>query len=332
MWRRRRSAVASPDRPEEPRRRRRDAPERIIAAVRGEQALGVLDASSDAVLVVAADGSVAYANAMAADVFAAPTTVLAGQPADLLVPQLAGVVQALRERRAAGDLTVGPVADGTELGALRLDGSRFPATVWVTPLQTRRGMLLAATIRDLTRQHETDARLQRFAARAQERQSVAAAVLGAVSEVALVLADANGRITAANRSAEKLLGYRAEELAGLPTTRLSDEDEVAVAAGELGLPAGSDPLLEMARSGLRTGQDWVFLTKDGTRRPVSLRVSAVGDPREPSGFVYVASERAVAWEPVLAGRSGGDRLLLELDDAPTRALRWQVGGGWARRR
>jgi PAS domain S-box-containing protein len=331
MWRLRRSAVASPDRPEEPRRRR-DAPERIVAALRGEQALGVLDASSDAVLVVAADGSVAYANAMAAEVFAASTTVLAGQPADLLVPQLAGVVQSLRLRRAAGDLTVGPVGEATELGALRLDGSRFPATVWATPLQTRRGLLVAATIRDLTRQHETDARLQRFAARAQEHQNLAAAVLAAVTEVALVLADANGRITAANRAAEKLLGYRAEELAGLPTTRLSDEDELAVAAGELRLPAGSDPLLEMARSGLRTGQDWVFLTKDGARRPVSLRVSAVGDPRDPSGFVYVASERAVAWEPVLAGRSSGDRLLLELDDAPTRALRWQVGGGWARRR
>jgi PAS domain S-box-containing protein len=303
-----------------------------MTGLRGEQALGVLDTSSDAVLVVAADGAVAYANAMAADVFAAPTTVLVGQPADLLVPQLAGVVQSLRQRRAAGDLTVGPVGEGAELGALRLDGSRFPATVWVTPLRTRRGMLVAATIRDLTRRHETDVRLQRFAARAQEHQDVAAAVLAAVSEVALVLADGRGRITAANRAAEKLLGYRAEELVGLPTTRLSDEGELAVAAGELGVPADSDPLLEMARSGLPTGQDWMFVTKDGARRAVSLRVSAVGDPRDPSGFVYVATERAAAWEPVLAGRSGGDRLLLELDDAPTRALRWQVGGGWARRR
>jgi PAS domain S-box-containing protein len=284
------------------------------------------------VLVVAAEGAVARANAMAAEVFAAPTTVLAGQPADLLVPQLAAVVQSLRERRLAGDLTVGPAGEGTELGALRLDGTRFPATVWVTPLRTRRSMLVAATVRDLTRQQETDARLQRFAARAQEHQDLAASVLAAVTEVVLVLADGHGRIIAANRAAQKLLGYRAEELVGLPTTRLSDHDDAVGAAAELGLPAGCDPLLEMARSGLPTGQDWVFVTKDGDRRPVSLRVNAVGDPRDPSGFVYVASERQAAWEPVLAARAGGDRLLLELDDAPTRALRWQVGGGWARRR
>jgi len=49
--------------------------------------------------------------------------------------------------------------------------------------------------------------------------------------------------------------------------------------------------------------------------------------------VITATERVAAWESVLAGaRGSGDRLLLELDDAPTRALRWQVGGGWARRR
>jgi PAS domain S-box-containing protein len=326
-----RSTVSPEDRPEVAPKRR-DRPERIVAALRGEQALGILDASSDAVLAVAADGTVAYANAMAAEVFAAPTAVLVGQPADLLLPHLAGVVQALRARRATGDLTAGPAGEGGELTALRMDGSRFPAGVWVTPLGTRRGMLVAATVRDLTSRQETDARLQRFATRAKEHEDAVRAVLTAVTEVAVVLADGHGRITAANRAAERLLGYRGGELAGVPTTRLSDPDDLAAAAAELGLAAGADPLVELARSGLPTAQEWTWLSKDGERRPVALRVSAVGDPREPSGFVCVATERTPSWEPVMAARTGGDRLLLELDDAPTRALRWQVGGGWARRR
>ncbi len=119
------------------------------------RALGILDASSDAVLAVAPDGSVAAANAMAAEVFAAPTAVLVGQPADLLVPQLASVVRTLKDRRHAGDLTAGPAGEGSDLSAIRLDGTRFPASVWVTPLRTRRGLLVAATVRDLTRRHET---------------------------------------------------------------------------------------------------------------------------------------------------------------------------------
>lgn len=325
------STVSPEDRPEAPPKRR-DRPERLVAALRGDQALAVLDASSDAVLAIAADGTVAYANAMAAEVFAAPTAVLVGQPADLLLPHLAGVVLALRTRRATGDLTAGPAGEGGELSALRMDGSRFPATVWVTPLTTRRGMLVAATVRDLTSRHESDARLQRFATRAQEREDAVSAVLAAVTEVALVLTDGRGRITSANRAAERMLGYRGGELAGMATTSLSDPDDLTAAAAELGLPTGADPLVELARSGLPTAQEWTWLTKDGQRRPVALRVSAVGDPRDPSGFVCIATERVPSWEPVMAARTGGDRLLLELDDAPTRALRWQVGGGWARRR
>jgi PAS domain S-box-containing protein len=327
----RRTADAALDEPEE--RSHRDRPDRILAALRGEQALSILDASGDAVLVVASDGSVAYANAMAAEVFAAPTTVLAGQPADLLVPQLAGVVRALADRRAAGDLTAGPAGEGSELNALRLDGTRFPATVWVTPLHTRRGLLVAATVRDLTRQQETDTRLQRFASRAHERQDLANALLAGVTEAALLVTDARGRITATNRAAQKLLGYRTGELVGVPTTRLCDEDDLAAAAADLGVQPGCDPLLELARAGLPTAQDWTWRTKDGDRRAVAVRVTPVGDSADPAGFVITATERAAAWEPVLAGpRSSGERLLLELDDAPTRALRWQVGGGWARRR
>jgi PAS domain S-box-containing protein len=327
----RRIGDAAPDRPEE--RHRRERAERIVAGLRGEQALGILDASGDAVLVIGSDGAVAYANAMAAEIFAAPTTLLAGQPADLLVPQLASVVHALTDRRASGDLTSGPAGEGTELAALRLDGTRFPATVWVTPLHTRRGMLVAATIRDLTRQQENDTRVHRFATRAHEHQDLANALLAGVTETALLVTDAHGRITATNRAAQKLLGYRTGELVGVPTSRLCDEDDLAAAAAELGVRPGCDPLLELARSGLPTAQDWTWRTKDGDRRPVSLRVTPVGDSRDPTGFVLSATERAVAWEPVLAGpRSSGERLLLELDDAPTRALRWQVGGGWARRR
>ena len=59
------STVSAEDRPEAASKRR-DRPERLVAGLRGEQALGILDASSDAVLAVGADGTVAYANAMAA--------------------------------------------------------------------------------------------------------------------------------------------------------------------------------------------------------------------------------------------------------------------------
>ena len=45
-------------------------------------------------------------------------------------------------------------------------------------------------------------------------------MLAAVSEVAVLVTHVCGRATAANRAAEKLLGYRRDELLGLTTTRL----------------------------------------------------------------------------------------------------------------
>src|SRR5919202_323808 len=96
--------------------------------------------------------------------------------------------EAPRRRDRPERIVGGLAGEGGELSALRMDGSRFPATVWVTPVATRRGMLVAATVRDLTGRHETDARLQRFAARAQEHEDAVRAGLGAVTEGALVLA------------------------------------------------------------------------------------------------------------------------------------------------
>jgi len=70
----------------------------------------------------------------------------------------------------------------------------------------------------------------------------------------------------------------------------------------------------------------------GERRPVSLRITAIGNRTDPSGFVCVAEDRSFAWSPVGSAAGTTDRLLLDLDDAETRSLRWQVGGSrYARR-
>lgn len=141
-----------------------------------------------------------------------------------------------------------------------------------------------------------------------------------------------------NRAAERLLDYSAGELVGKSTLCLYDPDDIAVAAAELGLEPGLDPLLEITRSGLpNLGlpnlQEWAYLTKDGRRCPVSLKIIAIGDRRNPSGFACVANDLTLGWQPIAASGASSDRLLRELDDAPTRTLRWQVGGsGFARRR
>jgi PAS domain S-box-containing protein len=325
-----------------------DVPIRAAARLRGDEALSLLDASSDAVIGLDAFARVAFANTVAERTFGEHRGGLVGVGVDDLVPHLARAVTSLRLRVEAGDAVPGPAGRGTELAGVRADGSRFPATVWLTPVRRGRRMLIAATVRDLTPQRAADARARRQSAelnralqQADQTRQQMAAVLRAITERVIVIADAAGVIVAFNRAAERLLGYTAAELIGQPTTRLSDPDELAAVAQELGIDPGLDPLLELTRSGLPNTQDWSYLTNRGERRPVSLRITAVGNRTDPSGFVCVAEDRSnFAWTPVgpptghAAGHGGGgsDRLLLDLDDAETRSLRWQVGGSrYARR-
>lgn len=320
-----------------PGRRRRllrgTGPKGLLAKLRGQDALALLDAGPDAVLAVDPGNRVVLYNQAAERVFGYPGSEVVGRSADLLVAPAARGVLALLRQQVLDGARPGPAGEAVEVAGLRRDGTGFPAAVWLARVETRQGAVVTAVFRDMSAQRAADLQVQAVTGHLQHSQDVVAAVLRAVSDRLIVIADAEGRITAVNRAAERLLGYTASELIGRSTLCLYDPDDIAVAAAELGLEAGLDPLLEITRSGLPNLQEWAYLTKEGRRCPVSLKIIAVGDRRNPSGFACVANDLTLGWQPIAASGATSDRLLRELDDAPTRALRWQVGGsGYARRR
>ncbi len=305
----------------------------LLARLRGQDVLALLDAGPDAVLAVDRANQVVLYNQAAQRVFGHPGAEVIGRDADILVAPAARGVLALLRQQVLDGARPGPGGEAVEVAGLRRDGTGFPAAVWLARVETRHGTVVTAVFRDMSAQRAADARAQVLGAQLQQSQDVVTAVLRAVSDRVIVVADAEGRITAVNRAAERLLGYTATELVGRSTLCLYDPDDIAVAAAELGLGPGVDPLLEITRSGLPNLQEWTYRAKDGRRCPVSLKILAVGERRNPSGFACVAQDLTLGWQPIAAGSANADRLLLELDDAPTRTLRWQVGGsGFARRR
>lgn len=303
--------------------RRRWLPRRRQPVPSGDHT--VLDACPDAVLGVGPDGLVHFVNTAGSRLFGAPAELVAGRAADDLVPDLAAAVQQTRRRLLDG-VPADPAGEGLALAALGPGGEQVPVTAWLTPLPGRdHPVLVAVTLRDLRPQQETDDLCLRLDGEARAARAVVHAVLKAVTDRVVVVADPQGRITTVNRATEKLLGYRRDELVGRPAAHLSDPADLAEVAAELGVTGGADPILELARWGLPNRQDWDYLTKDGERRPVSLAVTAIGDREAPLGFVCVASDRTVEWQPAPHRRPGAERLLLDLDDAATRVLRWGVG-------
>jgi PAS domain S-box-containing protein len=314
-------------------RRSRSVSTRFPVRLRGGDALRTLDAAPDAVLAMDELGRCLFANAAGARLFGLPAAALVGLDVQQLVPELAVAVRALIALRADGRAAPAPGgASGVELTGMTTSGSTFPVQVWLTPVTSRRRLLVLATVRDLSAQRAAAAATRALLDDVHELRAVVAGVTAAVTERAIVIVDCLGHVTSFNRAAEKLIGRRAEEVAGRPLAELSDPDRLEDARAELRLAPGVDPLLELTRSGLPNRQEWTFLDREGNPRPVSLRITPIGDPRDPIGFVGVARERSATWEP-LTSRPSSDRLLLDLDDAETRTLRWQVGGsGMSRRR
>src|SRR5438132_1659253 len=77
-----------------------------------------------------------------------------------------------------------------------------------------------------------------------------AAVLRAATEYSIIGTDPDGVITVFNVGAERMLGYRAEELVGRHTPEVfHDPGEVAARAAELGVSPGFEVFVWAARQG-----------------------------------------------------------------------------------
>ena len=104
-----------------------------------------------------------------------------------------------------------------------------------------------------------------------------------------------GVITCFNPAAERLLGYRAEDMLGLRTPEtFHDPLEVAARAAQFGaelgihLEPGFEVFVARARHDLANEFEWTYIRKDGTRVPVLLSVTALRDSAgEITGFLGI---------------------------------------------
>src|SRR6185437_10393586 len=98
---------------------------------------------------------------------------------------------------------------------------------------------------------------------------------------AIIATDKHGTVVLFNEGAESLLGYRAEEVIGRPTTGLYDSEERA-----------KDVLIEMRkRGGTASGHESVLKAKDGRSVPVLISASVLLDKDgQEAGMVGFATD------------------------------------------
>lgn len=151
-------------------------------------------------------------------------------------------------------------------------------------------LYLVAQVEDIT------ARKQAEAAR-DDALLQTQAVLRASTHVSIMATDLNGLITVFNPGAERMLGYKAEEMIGKKTPAIFFyEPEVIARAEELSRKFGRkiegfDVFVEYARHGTHDEREWIYIRRDGTQLVVNLVVTAQRDSNGwVTGFLGIATD------------------------------------------
>lgn len=147
---------------------------------------------------------------------------------------------------------------------------------------------------------------------------------------AIIATDAQGIVTAFNRTAERMLGYQAEELIGRQTPGVFHDvtevrERAARLSSELGKPVepGFDTFVCRTRHGLPNEQEWTYVRKDGSRFPVMLGITALKDERDQAtGYLGIAVDLSLRREAEIELRRS--RSQLEAAQRLARLGSWEV--------
>jgi PAS domain S-box-containing protein len=165
------------------------------------------------------------------------------------------------------------------------DGTQVWANVVITALREPDGTLrgFGTIMRDLTERRAHERAIL-------EREQLVTGVLAASTEYAITGTDLDGTITILNTGAERVLGYRAEEMVGLRTPAVFHaREEMAARAQELGVAPGLEVFVSAARRLEPETREWTYLRKDGSRLTVLLTLTALLDGHgKPRGFIGIA--------------------------------------------
>ncbi|WP_020680116.1 CHASE domain-containing protein [Marinobacterium rhizophilum] len=226
----------------------------------------------------------------------------------------------------------------------RYDGSQINVSLTVSPICDSAARVVGAseTVRDISSQKEAEARIlelnSNLEAQVMLRTSELAQlntlfgnVLDAASEVAIIATDEDGLIRLFNTGAERMLGYRADEVIGHCTSlRFHQPEEVesrgADLARELGRPVeGFDIFTLKPEQEGAEAREWSFVRRDGALVPVMLVMTAMRDDAgQLSGYLAIANDITAQRKHNIALTTARDQLLMAADVAQLGIWTWTL--------
>ena len=267
----------------------------------------LLESLAEGVVIIDNTGTILLVNLRVEKIFDYPREELIGKSLVVLIPERFRKVHEEHVARFFAKPRIRPMDQRTEppleLVGLHRDGSEFPLEISLGFIETINGVFALAFVSDITLRRQYEACLR-------ESEEMFHIQIESVKNYAVYTLDAKGNVLNWNAGAERLKGYRADEIIGKHFSCFySEKDRNA------GKPEAE--LKKAAAEGQFAGESWRF-RKDGSRFWAEVIISALhNEDGSLRGFSKVTQDitgRKIAEDAL---RFSEDRYRAVFEDNPT---------------
>ena len=222
----------------------------------------VVEAAPNAMVMIDRAGKIVMVNTQAERVFGYSRAELMGQPVEMLVPERFRSRHPELRRTFFADPRPRLMGAGRDLYGLKKDGSEFPVEIGLNPIETDEGTMVLSAIVDITARKAAELALRE----SEQRYTI---LIDGVTDYAIYMVDPNGIVTNWNRGAQRIEGYRTEEIVGRHFSCFYTEEDRAANVPQQALEIA-------ARDGRFETETW-RVRKDGSRFLASVVIDALKD-------------------------------------------------------